>query len=282
MLVAAMAALPFTAKATVVLNTDLPTTGFTGPGIAVTTTTPGYGTVTTVNGPGADRASAPVTPGIWSQRNVGGEASVGITTDYARDGNGSAYFKGTSGASKADLELFLSQTRSLSNLSELTYEWYRDSGSTVPAHLHPTLRLIVGNNANATLATVGGYLVYEGIYQDPPIGTADTGTWVFESVLGANVWGTGNLPGAFAVYDRNFEAWDLTVDDLHVYGISIGFGSGWNGEFEGAIDNVSIAFGDSFNDSWNFEVAVPAPSALLLFGTGLIAFGALRGRCRAA
>lgn len=285
---AVLAALPVMAHADVVLNTSLPAlNGAFGAGTAVTVTSPA-GTTTAVTGPGgsANRASAAPAADAWVQRNVGGGATVGITTTYADNngGNGSAYFKGTSGDSKGDLELFLSQSQKVSSLSELTYEWYRDAASSVAGHLHPTLRLIVGNSASAGSATVGGYLVYEAIYQDPPVNTAATDTWVFENVFIGNLWATGNLPGNFnsaaPAYDRDLTEWDGLVDDLHVYGISIGFGSGWNGAFEGAIDNVTIAFGDRFQGTWDFEVAVPEPSAIAILGAGLLAFGVTRARRR--
>ena len=114
---------------TTVYNTDLPAVnGNYGAGVATTTTTPN-GTVTTVVGPGgpANRASSPNVADQWGQKNVGGNASVGITTDYARSGNGSAFFQGASGDSKADLEYYFSTPVALSAFQGASYDWYRDS-----------------------------------------------------------------------------------------------------------------------------------------------------------
>lgn len=50
-------------------------------------------------------------------------------------------------------------------------------------------------------------------------------------------------------------------------------GAAASGHFEGAVDNLSIGFGDAPAATWNFEPdqsTVPGPSSMALLGTGLI------------
>ncbi len=271
--------LPFAAQAEVVLNTSLPSiSGSFGAGAATTTTGP-TGTVTAVTGPGggANRAFSPVVPGAWSQQNVGGGASVGITTTYAQSGNGSAYFKGADGNSKADMEIYFGATYALSSLSALSYDWYRNSTSTVGGDLHPVIRLILAP---------GSYLIYEGAYNEYalPAVTAPVDNWVSADALDAFFWDNN---GGLAALNPGYQ-YDFTLDDwvaangsLNVIGLSIGFGSGWNGTFDGAVDNVRVAFGNDFDKTWNFEVAadaVPAPASLGLLLAGIAGLGLARRR----
>jgi len=269
------------AAAVTVFDTSLAAVnGVYGAGVATTGAAGGgaQGTVTTVTGPGggANRANAAPVADQWVQRGVGGNGTVGITDHYARSGNGSAYFAGTgaTGSYKGDLELYFGTAVSLSSVTGLSYDWIRDSASGAQAHLHPALRLIVAGTVGG--APVGGYLVFEEAYNRPvPATTAVTaGSWVSEDVIGANFWSTGNLPGAFSVYNRDLTDWLALVSDLTVVGLSFGIGSGFNGgDFTGAVDNVSFSAG-GVTTSWNFEVAgatgtVPEPTTLALVALGL-------------
>jgi hypothetical protein len=110
----------------------------------------------------------------WVYNNTRGGGSVGIRNNYPRSGNGSVYFNSTSGSGKADIEYFANPVNAggnfvpnpydpssilgpLAQLTHLSYEWYRDSISTAPSHLHPVLRLgILRVNQNNTFAL--GYL----------------------------------------------------------------------------------------------------------------------------
>ncbi|MGC3961035.1 MAG: hypothetical protein QM813_24820 [Verrucomicrobiota bacterium] len=135
---------------------------------------PAEGTVQIVTNPtgvytnpsGSNSGDAPAL-GIWLRTNVRNNGTVGITTDYARSGNGSAYFSGpnaaTPSSSKADFEYFFSDLtgKTLGNLSALSYDWYRDSSSTAASHLHPALRLYFDADGNALTTGDRGYLVYE-------------------------------------------------------------------------------------------------------------------------
>lgn len=293
---ALLAAAPLLATAATVTVFDTSLANFNAtvdPATATTTTTPGVGTVTTVTGPAASRLSAPVVADAWHQRNVGGNGSVGITTDFARSGNGSAYFAGTgtTGGYKSDLEYFFSTPVAASSVQAMSFDWYRSSLSTTTnLGVHAVMRLLVRGTLNGT--AVNGYLVYESIYNGGgPMMALDT--WVTEnfSYATGNLWATGSLPNSINFtpvdYSRQLDDWDALLGNLSVVGLSIGIGSGWNGGgFVGAIDNVTFTT-TSGSTTWNFEVSgqggtVPVPGTLALLGAGLLALGAARRARRAA
>ena len=115
-----------------------------------------------------------------------------------------------------------------------------------------------------------GFLVFERAYNTT--GPVAEDTWVhneildFRGILGtAFMWLTnpGNPAGTIEeVYNRDLEDWVTTANPNSLYptlgantvvtGISIGIGSGWTGDFQGAIDNVTIGFNGE-ETTWNFE-----------------------------
>ena len=281
---AATMALASAAQAETVLDTSLPdVNGSFGGGTATTTTTPN-GTTTTVVGPGggANRANAPYAFGEWVQRNVGGNATVGITKDYARSGNGSAFFRGTDGNSKADLELVFESATRLSNVRTLSYDWYRDAVSSNNGIQVNSLRLMVASGQQSS------YLIFEPYYNgqaDP----APEGSWQSSAINGDSiVWSNNavlNLPaganscavGCFA----KLSDWQAANPNAVVFGLSTGIGSGWNGAYQGAIDNVSFDFGSFGSNSYNFEVAaaaVPEPASWAMMIGGFAFIGAAARR----
>ena len=221
-----------------------------------------------------------INSGGWFYNNVRYNGHVGIRTDLPRSGNGSVWFKGTQGplgdSSKADIEYLPTRPLgTLNNLSLLSYEWYRKSGSyTAHAHYHPVLRIWLSNDTG----TRKGYLVFERAYNAPWYTSAvPTNTWVGDSITDSTVlWSTGSLPDALAVYNRTLSQWKSLIGDYKVYRISAGIGSGW-GTFEGAVDNISYRFGSGPIVTTNFEV-VPEPTTMALFGLGLL--GAAGGLLR--
>lgn len=268
------------ASAQTVLNTDLPDlTGNFGSGVATTTTT-GNGTVTTVVGPGggANRATAPIVAGSWLQSNVGGGGSVGITRDYSNDGNGAAYLAGTSGNSKADLQIFWATPVALSSLSSVSFDFYVDPSSTT-INFAPVLRFDMLKNGSWA-----GSLVYEFFYQSNSAPTKGVWTTQAGDLTSGKWWATNAALGpAFATAGgiQSLSDWiaDNAGADLQVYGVNFGIGSGWNGTFAGAVDNVRFDFG-TVSGAYDFAV-VPEPAAwaLMISGFGLVG-GAVRRRRR--
>ena len=270
-------------NATTVNNTDLPNvSGNYGAGVA-TTTTNANGTVTTVNGPGgsANRANAPFATNKWLQENVGGNASVGITKNFPRSGNGSAFFQGLDGNSKADLEYYFATPVPLASVTSLSYDWYRDASSTTNGIQVPSLRLAVTNGAQFA------YLIYEPVYNGL-VGNAPTNAWQTSSITTSSTFwsnnnnllkpvGTAACPDCFL----SLSSWQTANPNWLVYGLSTGIGSGWSGSFLGGVDNISYNFGAFGSGSFNFEVAagVPEPAtwAMMIAGLGL-AGAAMRRR----
>lgn len=174
MLLAATAALAFglvgAAQADTVLNTELGSVG--APGV---TTTDGTGTRSTKAGAG--NVGEALAADQWLQTNLRGGAEIGITTDYARSGNGSISFYGVDGVSKADMEFYLSTPIALSSFEGASYDWYRDGSSTNPAAQVPSLRLLLNT---------GTYLIYEPVYNG--VAVVDN-TWTTSTIgAGTSLW----------------------------------------------------------------------------------------------
>jgi len=248
-----------------------------------TTTTGATGTRTTVTGSGGDanRLHQTVVADTWQQQNVGGGGSVGITTDHARSGNGSLSFGGVDGNSKADAELYFSTAIPLSSLSSLSYDVYRDGSSTNPAAQTESLRLVIGNADGNYL----GYLIFEPVYNGTDPIPVDQ--WLHFDIDGSSTfWSNNNTlskdGGVAACPDcyMSLDQWQADNSGATIIGLSTGSGSGFNGLFKGAVDNISITAGRT-TQSWNFEVATPTPEpatwAMMIAGFGVVG-GALRRR----
>jgi hypothetical protein len=240
----------------------------------------------------------------WVYNNTRGGGSVGIRTNYPRSGNGSVYFNSTSNTGKADIEYFASPVNAggnfapnpfnpssrlgrLADLSHLSYEWYRDRSSTAPNHLHPVLRLgILRVNSDNSINL--GYLIFERVYNGFS-GAAPTNSWQSDDIVSNNygLWATASLgfgdPNVdFSRVFKTLSGWVSAADDadatLYVISVNAGIGSGWNGTFEGAVDNITFGFGGNYT-TYNFEV-VPEPASMLALGSGLIGLLGLRRRKR--
>jgi hypothetical protein len=240
----------------------------------------------------------------WVYNNTRRGGSVGIRNNYPRSGNGSVYFNSPDSLGKADIEYFASPVNSggnfapnpfdpssilglLADLSHLSYEWYRDGSSTAPASLHPVLRLgILRVNSDNSINL--GYLVFERVYNGFS-GAAPTNSWQSDNIIGSNygLWATASL--GFGDPNVNFSQVFKTIPDwvsaanavgatLFVISVNAGIGSGWNGTFEGAVDNITFGFGGNYT-TYNFEV-VPEPASMVALGSGLIGLLGLRRRKR--
>jgi len=240
----------------------------------------------------------------WVYNNTRGSGSVGIRTNYPRSGNGSVYFNSPGSSGKADIEYFASPVNSggnfapnpynpssilgpLADLSHLSYQWYRDDSSTAPNHLHPVLRLgILRVNSDNSINL--GYLVFERVYNGFS-GAAPTDSWQSDNIIGSNykLWATASL--GFGDPNVNINNVLKTIPDwlsaanaananLYVISVNAGIGSGWNGTFTGAVDNITFGFNGNYT-TYNFEV-VPEPASMVALGSGLIGLLGLRRRKR--
>jgi hypothetical protein len=239
----------------------------------------------------------------WVYNNTRGGGSVGIRTDFPRNGNGSVYFNSPSSTGKADIEYFANPVNAggnffpnpfnlasilgpLSDLTDLSYEWYRAGASTAPGHLHPVLRLgILRVNSNNTIAL--GYLTFERVYNG--FGAAPTNSWQADDILSNNykLWATASLGFGDPNVNINdvlktIPEWVNAAADvgatLYVISVNAGIGSGWNGTFTGAVDNITFGFNGN-STTYNFEV-VPEPASMVALGMGLASLLGVRRRKR--
>ncbi len=222
----------------------------------------------------------------WYYNNVRSSGSVGINAQHPNDSTGSVWFNGPSGSAKADIEYLANgvsvfgnyaATGSLgllSDLSSMSYSWYRDGASTTTANLHPVLRVIV--DADGNLGTIGdrGGLVFEGAYNGNLPATTDA--WVSNTIsMNTFLWNFGlgigfaaDIDGTSYGYDSTLADWQAYFPNAVILGFSSGIGSGWSGTFTGAVDKISWTIGDT-TTATNFEVqAVPEPSSVLLTMAG--------------
>ncbi len=234
---------------------------------------------------GPTNAGDPFAFDQWLRTNVRNSGSVGITGAYPRSGNGSMWMSGPANA-KADAEYYFNLNASylLSNVTAFSYDWYRSSSSTAAAHYHPSLRLFVDKDGDLSTSTDRGYLVFERAY-NPSVSPVPTDQWVTDNALGAYLWSTGGLPDPFSVYNRTLSDWASLMPNARVLGISSGIGSGWDGSFDGAVDNITIGFGSTVT-TYNFELAAVTPIPEPVFFQmgalmGLSGLGLLRLRRKA-
>lgn len=178
----------------------------------------------------------------------------------------------------------------------MSYDWFRNSSSANNGIQVPAIRLIVqGPDSPFT-----DMLVYEPYYQGS---STAAGLWQTASITSNSFFWWNKDAGARCAggpdYTVSLGDWGdghtttanacsySILDNAKVLGFSVGVGSGWNGMFDGAVDNVSFRLQDQNEaTTYNFEVAgqsiVPEPSSYAMMLAGLAGLGFVARRRRTA
>ena len=218
--------------------------------------------------------------------------TAAITSTNPRNGNGSVQMSLTDGSGKADYVYSwgFDASRTLGSLTSLNYDWYR-SGTSSASGLMPAFRLSYDADGNAATTTDRGYLIFEQVY-NPNVASVVSDQWVNSNLMTANLWQRQFSPGlTVESYGVTMADWmsgnnqpanaDRLNGNTAILGIEFGIGSGWNGTFNGFVDNVSFGFNQNVT-TFNFETAdaaaIPEPGSIALLGLGLIGFAAARRR----
>jgi Ca2+-binding RTX toxin-like protein len=167
----------------------------------------------------------------------------------------------------------------LGNLNDLGFDWFKGA-SSADNHFAPALRLSFldagADNTFGTADDVSGYLIWEHLYdfQNTPGNTADQnamaseGQWFQENLMDSEFYmrvpGFGEVP----VYGNTLQDWkngavvsagsvgQVQLDaTTKIKGIEVGLGSGWSGEFDGAVDDIHFKFGTT---AYNTDFGDPA------------------------
>ncbi len=232
----------------------------------------------------AQAATILVTPsnlqgwGAWDMRNT---ATAGVQ-NFVDDLGGSGALQlnmPTANADKAEWAIG-GDFGILSELTGLSYSWYRDASSNNPQVQAPALKLLVEDEGQYSL------LVYEPVYSTAP---ADYGTAFAEDAWHITNAYTGNFWARWTTGGQNQETYvpmstyintvvganDKITGNARVLGFIVGGGSGWNGAFSGYVDHISYSFNSAEATTWDFSTAsavvpIPAAAPLGLLGMGLI------------
>jgi hypothetical protein len=221
-------------------------------------------------------------PGLdgWYYGDIRNSGTVGITTTYDRTSagaastlpgsSGSLEFNLTSSSDKAGFNQYFGGSApvdvfQLVDLEGMFYDWYRSSTSTNPATQSPSIFIWIDADGDSGTSDTYG-LKYEAIYNGVSSPMPED-AWQTALITGStNLW-SWNAPSAPAgTYNSTLDGWKGLFPNAVVTGMGIDVGSGWNGNFSGAVDFVGLDFAGTANDLfYDFQVtaAIPEPSFVL-------------------
>lgn len=191
-----------------------------------------------------------------------------LTDERPRSGNGSLEFNLPSGSDAAGAEISFAPgdaSHKLADLTNASYDWYRDGSSTNPAIQHPALYLVVDGDGNLGTTADQLYMFYEEAYNS---GSVPANSWVTSNATSGKWWVIHG--GVIEVFDKTLSDWisqDVTYNtwtdpigaNAVVLSVRIEAGSGWNGVSQMFADNVRVVFGSASDVIANFEVLPPLP-----------------------
>lgn len=195
----------------------------------------------------------PDAPAGWSEVNVRGDGASVISDENpdAHGGNGALRQSFSDAAGKTDFRL-VQDFGAVSDLSALSFDWYRDSASSAPGHLTPAVGVYVSDAAGQN----SWLLKWEGVYNGYPSNgpAAPVDAWIAEDLLDANFWripqvvngswvgfgGCNQAGDPFGCFQFDRQLDDAWLDGFGVVGIEVGIGSGWNGSYISFADHVLI------------------------------------------
>ncbi len=215
-------------------------------------------------------------------RETKNNGTIGINTNLARSGNGSAWIS-TDGTTNGKSEIALSTAftaagdsngslGSFDSLSAFGVDLYTQSSSVSNLAAIVRLELFSATDGGGKY----GQLVFDTTWNPGHFGTFAFGQWNTEDFMAnaGSMWFRGSS-SLGATYDpsgseRTLADWMSTLNGkgYQVLSMNAGMGSS-NTVFQGAVDNFKLGFGGS-NKTYNFE-AVPEPASICAIGLGILA-----------
>lgn len=201
----------------------------------------------------------PADPAGWGNAASGG-GSTAITGTLPRSGNGSAEITLPTVAAQAMWWYGLETPVPLSSFASASYEFYRDGASTNPGIQAPAYALWLDLDCDANTGADQTYLIYEPGYQTPAPTPVPTDQWVPQTITPTSIVWQNDI-GAVAPFmplSAYIDGSAGTVSGACIVGVLAFAGTGWDGSFHGAVDNVMLSAGGQ-SLAANFEVSAPPP-----------------------